>query len=166
MQAVHILGRKNSGKTTLIEALLAEYTDRGLRVATVKHTSHPHPVDTAGRDSSRLRAAGANPSVFVTSDAIAVFLSPRPGTDYSRTLDPMLATVDLVLIEGDIEGSGPKIEVWREETGTSALAGEREDIAAVITDGELPPHLSVPVWPRESVSLVADRVLTLAGRRP
>jgi molybdopterin-guanine dinucleotide biosynthesis protein B len=40
MNTLHIVGRKNHGKTTLLVALLAELTGRGLRVGSIKHTSH------------------------------------------------------------------------------------------------------------------------------
>ena len=40
-----IVGWQNSGKTTLIEALLAEFTARGLRISTIKHAHHAFDID-------------------------------------------------------------------------------------------------------------------------
>ncbi|MDC0936360.1 molybdopterin-guanine dinucleotide biosynthesis protein MobB, partial [Pirellulales bacterium] len=56
---VHIVGRKNHGKTTLIVELIGELRGRGLRVAAIKHTSHAHDLDTPGKDSHRHGEAGA-----------------------------------------------------------------------------------------------------------
>jgi len=56
---IHIVGRKNAGKTTLVCDLIAALTQQGLRVATVKHTHHQHELDVPGKDSWRHREAGA-----------------------------------------------------------------------------------------------------------
>ena len=51
-----VTGWKNSGKTGLMERLVAEFTARGLRVSTVKHAHHVFDVDHKGKDSYRHRA--------------------------------------------------------------------------------------------------------------
>ena len=59
--AVAIVGRHNSGKTTLVEKLIAELVSRGLDVGSVKHHSHKgFDIDYPGKDSYRHRAAGAS----------------------------------------------------------------------------------------------------------
>ena len=62
--AVSIVGRHNSGKTTLIEKLIAELVGRGFDVGSVKHHSHVgFDIDIPGKDSWRHRhAALAKPS--------------------------------------------------------------------------------------------------------
>ena len=47
--AVCIIGKKNSGKTTLVVALLAELRRRGLRVASIKHGHHAFETDQPGK---------------------------------------------------------------------------------------------------------------------
>lgn len=37
---IAFIGRKNSGKTTLVEALISELTARGISVSSIKHHSH------------------------------------------------------------------------------------------------------------------------------
>ena len=54
-----VCGEKHTGKTTLVERLVAALSARGLRVATVKHDGHEFAADVAGTDSYRHRAAGA-----------------------------------------------------------------------------------------------------------
>jgi molybdopterin-guanine dinucleotide biosynthesis protein B len=59
MRVFGITGWKNSGKTTLTERLVAEFTRRGFAVSTVKHAHHAFDIDKQGTDSFRHRAAGA-----------------------------------------------------------------------------------------------------------
>jgi molybdopterin-guanine dinucleotide biosynthesis protein B len=166
MRTLHIVGRKNHGKTTLVLDLIRELTGRGLRVGSIKHTSHLHDLDTPGSDSYRHRRAGAAPAAIVTGDTIGVFF-PRGATGgFYDALAPLYAGCDLVLVEGDLERPAPKIEVYRAELGTPCLAADRPDILAVVTDD--PVDLPVAVWPRSGLAALADRVLAMAcsGRSP
>ena len=54
-----VSGKKNTGKTTLTETLVREFSVRGLRVAVIKHDSHDFVPDVPGTDSYRHKAAGA-----------------------------------------------------------------------------------------------------------
>jgi molybdopterin-guanine dinucleotide biosynthesis protein B len=161
MRVVHVVGRQNNGKTTLICELVEELTRRGLKVGTVKHSSHDHELDRPGKDSFRHRLAGARPAAVVAARQLAVYL-PRPeGEDPLATLEPLLAGCDLVLIEGFIEHEGTKIEVWRREIGKPLLARERPSIIAVVSDDA--PEVRQPVWPRSDLPRLADEVMRLVG---
>jgi molybdopterin-guanine dinucleotide biosynthesis protein B len=51
---IAIVGRTNSGKTTLIEQLIPALARRGCRVATIKHHHHgDFEADHPGKDSWR-----------------------------------------------------------------------------------------------------------------
>lgn len=162
MNRIHIVGRKNHGKTTLIVGLLHELRTRGVRVGTIKHSSHPHELDTPGKDSYRHRQAGAAPAAIVTPDSIGVFL-PRPTTAIYEVLEALYLDCELVIVEGNIDAAGTKIEVWRAAMGTPCLASERSDIAAVISDDR--PPVTIPTWPRCDVSHIVDRLLDLCPAR-
>lgn len=160
MKLVHVVGRRHHGKTTLMVDLVAELTRRGVRVGTIKHSSHVHELDTPGKDSFLHRKAGAIPAAIVAGELAAVYM-PRPEKPYDA-LEPLYADTDLVLVEGDVSGPGPSIEVHRVEAGGDPpLAAERNDITAVVSDDTL--AVNVPVWPRSDVASVADQVLTLIG---
>ena len=158
MHRIHIVGRKNHGKTTLIVDLVEEFCRRGIRVGTIKHSRHVHELDTPGKDSYRHRLAGGQPAAIVTQDSVGVFMSRQGQTEYER-LEGLFAACQVVLVEGDIDASGLKIEVWRGAPGCVCLATEREDIVAVVSDDR--PDVSVPVWPRGDVARLADRVSAL-----
>jgi len=164
MKRIHIVGRKNHGKTTLLVELIEELTRRGVRVGTIKHSSHAHELDTPGKDSFRQRQAGAQPAAVVTSDLIGVYVRRTPDADFYDTLAPIFTDCEVVLVEGHLDGDATKIEVWRQSVGGPCLAQEHKDIAAVVSD-EL-PQVDVPVWPRNDIAEVADRLLTLYQQEP
>ena len=56
---IAVSGVKNSGKTTLLEKLIANLVARGIRVAVIKHDGHHFEPDVPGTDSYRHRSAGA-----------------------------------------------------------------------------------------------------------
>ena len=62
---ISIVGKSDSGKTTLIEKLVPVLTKRGYRVATVKHDVHGFEVDREGKDSWRHKQAGAPTGGFL-----------------------------------------------------------------------------------------------------
>ncbi len=164
MKRLHIIGRKNSGKTTLIVELVQLLTSQGLRVGTVKHTHHQHELDTPGKDSHRHRAAGAEVSGILSPDLNAVFFRPtQPHDDPLRydAIAPFYQHCDLVLVEGHWQTLAPKVEVWREAAGKSAMAQEDRSILAVITDDPLP--VAVPVLPRSDLELLVPQLLLWAG---
>lgn len=162
MKRLHIVGRKNHGKTTLLVEILHELDRAGLRVGTIKHTSHVHELDRPGSDSCRHRLAGAAPAAIVSGEAIAVHL-PRSNGDYFGQLAPLFARCDLVLIEGDLEGDGSKIEVWRESAGGLCLASQREDISAVVTDDPAP--VGMTVLPRSNLKPLVEHVLDFVAQQ-
>ena len=82
-------------------------------------------------------------------------------SEYDR-LGPLFADCQIVLVEGDIDAQGVKVEVWREAVGGPCLAAQRADIAAVISDDR--SSVSVPIWPRSDVARLADEIWELADR--
>ncbi len=109
---IGIVGWKNSGKTTLIERLVARFADDGLRVATVKHAHHDFDIDHRGKDSWRHRRAGAA-EVLITSQQRWALLHENAG-EAEPALEELLARLspaDLVIVEGFKQHNHPKIEV-------------------------------------------------------
>jgi molybdopterin-guanine dinucleotide biosynthesis protein B len=159
MKLIHIVGRKNHGKTTLIVDLVKELTRRGLGVGVIKHSSHAHELDTPGKDSHSQRLAGAAPVAVVTTDLIGIYMPRDARVDFYEKLAPMYTCCDLVLVEGHIDADGIKIEVWRQTTGEPCLAASRADITAVVADGQI--EVAVPVWRRDDLQRLANEVTRL-----
>jgi molybdopterin-guanine dinucleotide biosynthesis protein MobB len=140
MKRLHVIGRKNHGKTKLVVELVQELSRQGLRIGTIKHTHHRHELDTPGKDSHRHRIAGAEVVGILSQAMSAVFLPADKmptGQDRYAVLAPAFSGCDLVLVEGDTMASAPKIEVWRAEVGSQPLATEDRTILAVVTDSPL-----------------------------
>ncbi len=88
MRLIHIVGRRNHGKTTLIVDLVEEYARRGIAVGTIKHSSHAHELDTPGKDSYRHRQAGAAAAAVITAELLGVWLPRRAGADPYAAVAP------------------------------------------------------------------------------
>ena len=135
MNIYGVTGWKNSGKTTLVERLVQELVERGLRVSTLKHAHHSSDVDHKGRDSFRHRAAGAYEVLLATPARWALMHELRGVEEPPlEELLAKLAPVDLVLIEGYKSSSYPKIETFRHEAGHGLMAPHNPTIRAVASD--------------------------------
>jgi len=158
VKILHVIGRRNHGKTRLVVDLVRELRRRGISVGTFKHSSHHHPVDRPGKDSWLHREAGAEPAAFSSTAGIGVYLNVGDGDPLDRVL-PLYADVEILLVEGFIDRPGPKIEVYRAEAGGTPLAREFPDVIAVVTDDDVDP--GVPVWPRSDMAAAVDRLLAV-----
>ena len=161
MKRMHIIGRKNSGKTTLIEDLLRYWNSKGYRVGTVKHTHHHHELDVPGKDSHRHREAGAAVVAILTPNMNAVFWSDNQavtGNDRYESISPLFDKCDLILVEGNSGIEGRKIEVWRSATETDPIASRDESVLAIVTDDNC-PVATLPRWPRSDIPSLAQKLL-------
>lgn len=158
MNVYGVIGWKNSGKTTLVERLVAEIAARGYTVSTVKHTHHGVDVDRPGKDSHRHRQAGAG-QVILASSARWALMSELRGAPEPALEDLLahLAPVDLVIVEGYKRDTHPKIEVWRAETGQPLIAANDPTVRAVASPDA--PATSRPVIGLDDVSGIADFIL-------
>lgn len=154
---LRIIGRQNHGKTTLVVDLVHVLSGRGLSVGTIKHSLNKYELDAPGKDSHRHRQAGSRVSAIITDGLTAAYIPTTGGRDPYLELAPLFSDCDVVLVEGGIEMPGKKIEVWRTGVGTEPLALNHDDIMAVVTDDDL--EVPVPVWPRNDIVGLAERVL-------
>lgn len=161
MKVYGVIGWKNSGKTSLMERLVAEITGRGFSVSTVKHVHHAVDLDQPGKDTFRHRAAGAREVVLASADRLAILVEHRELEPELSSVLARLAPVDLVLVEGYKRDAHPKVEVWREETGQPLIQPGDPLVRAVATDTTL--SLPVPVLDLNNTRSVADFILREVG---
>ncbi|AJR08751.1 bifunctional molybdopterin-guanine dinucleotide biosynthesis adaptor protein MobB/molybdopterin molybdotransferase MoeA [Photobacterium gaetbulicola] len=122
-----------TGKTTLLEAMLPKLVELGIRVAVIKHAHHNFDIDKEGKDSYRLRKAGAG-QMLISSRYRRAMITETP--EEEATLPQLIAeldlnALDLILVEGFKQLSFPKIELHREEIGKPWLFPEDSNIIAV-----------------------------------
>lgn len=112
MKSLQIVGRKQSGKTSLLVRLIPLLQARGLRVGSVKHSSHPHSLDREGTDSWRHRQAGSEVTLGITAATISIHLPlPADPAALEARIAREAGDLDILLIEGWSERRGPRIEV-------------------------------------------------------
>ncbi|MGN0262410.1 MAG: molybdopterin-guanine dinucleotide biosynthesis protein B [Eggerthellaceae bacterium] len=113
--AVSVIGRHNSGKTTLVERLIAYLSAQGLDVGSVKHHGHPgFEIDIPGKDSYRHRQAGATETWIAAPGRLAMVKDIDGDPDCLRIVDGMPGH-DIVIVEGYRLAGLPAIEVMRQE---------------------------------------------------
>lgn len=131
-----LVGRSNSGKTTLIEGLIPELVLAGYRVATIKHAGHGFDLDTEGKDSWRHKRAGASTVIVLSKGSLALFSDVSDETKVDelrdRYVDPQ---IDLIIAEGWKSEGYPKIVVVRDELGEVPISPD--GLLAVVSNRPL-----------------------------
>lgn len=162
---VSIVGASNSGKTTFLEKLMPELVRRGYRVGAIKHDAHGFEMDREGKDTWRLKRAGAHVICISSPSRIGSIRE----TDGELSLDEIAAryfwTEDILITEGFKRARFPKIEIFRSAVEPKPICGPGDNLVALVTDD--PVEAGVPKFSFAGVSLVADFIQDrfLSGRR-
>ena len=126
-----------TGKTTLLEQLIPLLIKQKLNIALVKHSHHDIEMDKPGKDSYRLRKAGASQVVLGSPQRTIIFKEniqqkePRL-IEQLNCLD--INELDLVLVEGFRHEKFAKIELHRPSLGKSLLYPNDQNIIAIASD--------------------------------
>ncbi len=162
---ITIIGRSNSGKTTLIEKLIAHYAANGLRIATIKHMKHDFDIDHEGKDTHRFRSAGAFISSITNDRQLAIVADAIHGATPMTAAEPIFSKADLIIVEGNKESRGPKVEVIGDSTEPPLFASGVSDVAAIVTDRDI--SAPFPRFRRDEIAAVAQFIDRLVrGREP
>lgn len=134
-----------TGKTTLIEQLLPLLNRRGLRTGLIKASHHQIEPDPPGKDSYRLRHAGARQLVLSTPGR-SICYTEYP-QDHQRQLHEQLqlldqTVLDLVLVEGFRDAPIDKIELHRTSYQKPFLFNDDGHVIAIAWDGN--PGIKLP----------------------
>lgn len=129
-----------TGKTTLLIQLIPLLKQQGLRIGLIKHSHHSFEIDKPGKDSYRLREAGATPVMLVSSHRRAII------SEFEKPCEPKLdeqlkafeqSALDLILVEGFKAEAFPKIELHRPSLNKPLLYPNDKNIIAVASDVNL-----------------------------
>lgn len=130
-----VTGWKNSGKTGLMERLVAAFTAEGRVVSTIKHAHHALDLDQPGRDSHRHRMAGAQEVLVASRQRWALMHELRGAKEPAlEDLLKQLSPADLVLVEGYKRAPHPKIACHRAETGQPPFPIGEGGVQAIASD--------------------------------
>lgn len=139
---VSMVGRHNSGKTTLLTEVIPYLKRAGCKTAVIKHAAHGLNIESRS-DSDRLYNSGAD-LVYASSPGMSLLYRRY---DQEEELATIYAKVspgyDLVICEGFKKAAVPKIEVLRAEISTKPM--DLENVIARVADfncgGNLPNFL-------------------------
>jgi molybdopterin-guanine dinucleotide biosynthesis protein MobB len=154
---LEVVGYSGAGKTTLIEKLIPALRKLGIRLAVIKHTSHHHELDKPGKDSHRLRQAGAEAVVVSSPKMVAMFREVEREWPIARLLRHLPRKIDLVIAEGFRSSRHPCLEVFRRGFSPDLKCRNHPQLLAVV--GDDPGGLNVPRFERDAVREIAEFLL-------
>lgn len=130
---VAVSGVKNSGKTTLITAMLPHFHRAGVQVAVIKHDGHTFQPDPPDTDTGRYLQAGALGAAIYDGETTKVIWCQTPDLPGLLELFPQ---ADLILLEGEKYSSWPKVELVRAGNSTQSVC-DPTTLLALVTDTAL-----------------------------
>jgi molybdopterin-guanine dinucleotide biosynthesis protein MobB len=142
---VSIVGKSQSGKTVLMEQLIAEFKRRGYKVAALKHSLGGMEIDRPGKDSWRFAQAGSDAVLVISPDRLAFIKNLDHELDLEEILPVIGDEFDLVLVEGFRKSKVPKIEVHKKELGDDLLCSP-DEISAIVTNESLDTDIPQLAW--------------------
>ena len=162
LPVVSFIGKKKSGKTTVLLGVIGELRERGHRVAAIKHDTHGFEIDIPDTDSYRFRQLGtevvgiSSPWNYVWQ--VKTTEEPPLGELIRQIREP----VDIVITEGFKRQDAPKIEVSRRARSTE-LVSTPDELIGITSDQRFPGY-PVPQMDLDDFKGLADlierRILT------
>jgi molybdopterin-guanine dinucleotide biosynthesis protein B len=149
-----VVGRKKRGKTTLVEKLVPEFKKRGYKVGTIKYTTMDHQFDTPGKDSFRHTQAGAETTLVMSPNNIALFSSDLRKKEPDELFKLFFQDYDLIIGEGFKNSSYPKIEILDSSQDTEPLCSAKDNLIALVSSKKM--EYSVPVFSLEQIKPLVD----------
>jgi molybdopterin-guanine dinucleotide biosynthesis protein B len=164
-----VVGWKNSGKTTLMANLIHELTRRGFAISVIKHAHAKFEIDHPGRDSFRMREAGARQVMLSSPRRFALMRELGDASEMSfAELLPHAGLCDLVLVEGYKREAFPKIEIRRDGAASrEPLSGACPQVVAIASDRPENEADQLPVFHIDDIGRIVDLIaVTLGLKRP
>ena len=163
---IHIIGHPACGKTTLMVDIIEALTKQGFKVGTIKHSAHSHELDKPGKDSFRMRKAGAVPAAMMTKDMAAIYLPRQDTLSPEDLIRQYFTESDIVLIEGWISGPHAKIEIFSNSCQRKPLFHEVSNVRAFVSDSPLSQDdravaatKNITVFSRTDIQQIVDFIL-------
>jgi len=155
---ISIVGKSNSGKTTLIVKLVKELKLKGYKVATIKHSHHTFELDTEGKDSWLHTQAGADTVVVVSQKMMGIIRWSLKELPLLEIVNTYLTDMDIIVAEGYKTEAIQKIEVFRSEISTELVCKDDQYLIAIV--GDQKPEINIPFFhTNDKVSSLVDFLL-------
>ena len=109
---VSIIGKQNTGKTTLIEILIPILKKKGYRVGTIKYNIPSFQIDYEGKDTHRHYEAGADVVSISSPEKLAIVKRISGKSPPIKTIiESNYRDIDIILVEGYKHWNYPSIEI-------------------------------------------------------
>ena len=155
--AVSFVAKSGTGKTTLLEKVIAELKARSYQVGVIKHDAHKFDIDHPGKDSYRMTAAGADTVLISSPEKLALVKKHAASPPITRLIATYFGDMDIVLTEGFKLGDLPKIEVHRNERSATLLCrGEHHDPTLIAVASDTRMEIDVPLLDLNNAVEVTD----------
>ena len=151
---ISIVGKSESGKTTLIEKIIPELKKRGYKIGTIKHAYHGFDIDQKGKDSWRHKKAGADMTLVASPGKIAIIKDEN--SESLASLEKYFNDMDLVIVEGYKKENKPKIEIFRSARHRKPLFQGDDNLIAFVTDTDV--DLKVPKFGLKDIEKLVDLI--------
>jgi molybdopterin-guanine dinucleotide biosynthesis adapter protein len=152
---ISIVGKSSTGKTTFLEKLIRELSQRGYRVATIKHSHHSISFDNPNKDSWRHARAGAVATMVSSTTEIQIIKPVSRELTVEELASHLGEDYDVILSEGFSRGNAPKVEIHRKATGP--LLDTASNLFAIVTDEPL--DTDAKQFAPQDVDGVADLII-------
>ena len=151
---VSIVGKSDSGKTTLIEKLIPILKARGYRIGTVKHDVHGFEMDREGKDTYRHFHAGADGVLISSPHKMALIRRIEENPNLDKLVTQFHPEMDIIITEGFKRLDKPKIEVFRSAVHSQPLCTAADNRVAIVSD--VPVEVDCPRFDINDAEAVAD----------
>ncbi|WP_031432793.1 molybdopterin-guanine dinucleotide biosynthesis protein B [Methylomarinum vadi] len=151
-----------TGKTTLLTQLIPHLTKTGLNLGIIKQSHHNFEIDKPGKDSYRLRSAGANTVMLVSPYRRAII------TEFNPTIEPKLddqlkvldqSYLDLILVEGFKREQFPKIELHRPILKHPLIYPNDPSVIAIASDQQITRPANLKLLDLNDIAMIADFII-------
>lgn len=156
---IGFLAHSGTGKTTLLIELITIFADRNIRIGIIKHAQRHFDIDQKGKDSYRLREAGANKILIGSDKHWALMVDAQKNQQF--TLQEYIQrmqqeALDLILAEGFRLQGLPKIELIRPSLGNELFFPQDDEVIAIASDEPLVISTELPIMDINDADMIAD----------
>jgi molybdopterin-guanine dinucleotide biosynthesis protein MobB len=160
---VNLVARSGAGKTTFLELLIPRLVQRGIRVGVAQPDARRFDMDQPGKDTWRLREAGATAVAISSPTQIAYLERVEAPWDPDALIRLMGSRVELVIAEVRRQNPFPKIEFVRVARDPN-LRSRPEELIAIVADRQF--DLDIPHFGLDDAEPVAAFLADWMHRTP
>ncbi|MBI4834120.1 MAG: molybdopterin-guanine dinucleotide biosynthesis protein B [Planctomycetes bacterium] len=156
VKIISIVGKSNSGKTTLLEKLIKNLSGKGYRIGTIKHNTRGFEIDYPGKDSYRHFHAGSCATLIISPRKLAFIKRLDKPAKLDAITENFFKGFDLIITEGFKRENKPKIELVRAAVAKKPLCKPRgHNLIALVTDLKIDGYPQ-PQFKPNQISKTAD----------